>query len=94
MKQTIVLLAATAMTAFFAAQAQAAYQAVGSDGIAASPKVRLMLNQQEQSATATQAATKASCCQASAAKMKTASAKCCGSCCDKMAKQAQPAPTK
>ena len=46
MKNRIVLLAATAITALFVTQAMAAYQPVGSDGIAASPKVRMMLTEQ------------------------------------------------
>ena len=48
----IVLLTAAAVTAMFLTQARAGaqYQAVGSDGIAASPKVRLMLNEHARSA--------------------------------------------
>jgi hypothetical protein len=94
MKNRIVLLAATAITALCVSQASAAYQPVGSDGIAASPKVRMMLNEQTPSAPTTKAHTLASCCQGSAVKTTAVSAKSCGSCCDKMAKQPQPVATK
>ena len=41
----IFLLTATAITAMFVTQAEAQYQPVGNDGIAASPKLREQLNQ-------------------------------------------------
>jgi hypothetical protein len=90
MKNRIVLLAATAITALFVTQAMAAYQPVGSDGIAASPKVRMMLAEQTPAAPTIQAHTMAACCQGSAAVSTTS----CGSCCDKTAKQSQPVATK
>jgi len=94
MKNRIVLLAATAITALFVTQARAAYQPVGSDGIAASPKLRMMLNERAPSAPTTKAHTMASCCQGSAVKTTADSTKSCGSCCDKMGKQSQPVATK
>lgn len=94
MKNRIVLLAATAITALFVTQARAAYQPVGSDGIAASPKVRMMLAEQMPAAPTIQAHTMASCCQGPAVKTTTVSTKSCGSCWDKTAKQSQPLATK
>ena len=52
------LIAAAAITLFASAgQIQAQYQAVGDDGIAASPKVRQMLNERKARATAPQEVT-------------------------------------
>jgi len=78
----------------FVTQAVAQYRAVGDDGIAASPKVRQMLNEQQLSAPKAKAPTMASCCQGSAVKTTTAATKCCGQCSEHLAKQSQPAPTK
>lgn len=52
------LIAAAALALFVSAgQSQAQYRAVGDDGIAASPKVRQMLNEQKARAAATQQVT-------------------------------------
>ena len=89
MKDRIVLLAATAIAALFVTQARAEYRAVGSDGIAASPKVRQMLNQQAPPASQPRAATIDSCCGNAVAKTATTSQNSCGQCCQHMAKQPQ-----
>jgi hypothetical protein len=44
-QNTLVLVTVTAIATLFAAQARAQYRAVGDDGLAASPKLRLMLNE-------------------------------------------------
>ena len=60
----LLLVAATAMAAFFINTASAQYQAVGSDGIAASPKVRQQINDQNQmKPTATTSPKSQSCCE-------------------------------
>jgi hypothetical protein len=90
----ISLLAATALTALFVTQARAEYRAVGNDGIAASPKVRQMLNEQERSNPQPKHLTVASCCQGGETKTAVTPTKTCGSCCQQPAKQAPPTPTK
>ena len=45
MKKNLILLASIAITASFISQAQAQYRVTEDDGIAASPKVRQMLNE-------------------------------------------------
>ena len=52
----LVIVTVTAIAALFITQAKAQYRAVGDDGIAASPKVRQMLNARARSAATTQAA--------------------------------------
>jgi len=58
MKDTnrLVIVTVTAIAAIFITQAKAQYRAVGDDGIAASPKVRQMLNERARSAATHQAA--------------------------------------
>ena len=75
-------------------QAKAQFRAVGSDGIAASPKVRQMLDEQKLSAPKPMAAAVASCCQGSAVKTTVTATKCCGQCSEHTAKQSEPATTK
>ncbi|HVM47965.1 MAG TPA: hypothetical protein VMU04_08055 [Candidatus Acidoferrum sp.] len=79
----IVLLTAAALSAMCVAQvrAEAQYHAVGSDGIAASPKVRVMLNHQQPTASQPKAVAQSTCCEAAPARTSVAAAPCCGHCC-------------
>jgi hypothetical protein len=93
----MLLLAATAITTLFITQAQAENRAVGSDGIAASPKLRQMINEHGWSARApfTVAAVskgEASCCKATPTSTDT-SCPCCQGC-QQMTKTAQPVSAK
>ena len=92
----IVLLTAAAASAMFVAQAraEAQYQAVGSDGIAASPKVRLMLDERARSAQPPFTVAAVTGGQAAVTKTSTTKMNCCGQCCQPTAKQSQPAPSK
>ena len=90
----ILLLAATAVAGLFLTQAQAENRAAGGDGIAASPKVRQMLNEHgwatpRSFTVATVSGGQGSCCKATAA-----STKACGACCQEMTQQAQSKPAK
>ena len=78
----------------FVTQARAQYRAVGNDGIAASPKVRQMLDEQKLSAPKPKTNTMASCCQDPALRTTATATKCCGQCSEHVTKQPQPAPTK
>jgi hypothetical protein len=90
----IFLLTATAIAAMFVTQAGAQYRAVGNDGIAASPKLRQVLNQRARPTAKPQAATLACCCQPSADKPTVASTKTSGQCCERTPEQPRPAPIK
>ena len=92
----IVLLTAAAFSAMCVAQvrAEAQYQAVGSDGIAASPKVRVMLNQQQPTASQPKALAQSGCCNAAPAKTSIATAPCCGHCCGHATGHGETAATK
>jgi hypothetical protein len=94
LQHRILLLAATAITGLFVTQAQAQYRAVGDDGIAASPKVRQMLDQHGWSASTPFTAAAASGGQASGCKATTAPTNPCGQCCQHMSKQSLPRPAK
>jgi hypothetical protein len=88
----MVLLAA-AIGTLFVTQAQAQYRAVGSDGIAASPKLRVMLDERARSGEAPFTVAAVSGSHAAVTKTATTPTKCCGQCCDLMTQQAQPAPS-
>jgi hypothetical protein len=92
----IVLLAAAAASAMFVAQAraEAQYQAVGSDGIAASPKVRLMLNERARSAQPPFTVATVSGGQPALTKTSTTKMNCCGQCCQPTTKTSLPVPSK
>ena len=94
MKHRMILLAATAITGLFLTQAQAQYRAVGDDGIAASPKVRQMLDEHGWSAPPRFTVATVSGGQASACKATTTSTNMCGQCCQHMSKQSPPKPAK
>jgi hypothetical protein len=94
MQNRIVLLAATAITGLFIAQAQAQSRAVGADGIAASPKVRQMLNEHGWSASTPFTVAAVSAGHPSGCKATTTSTNMCGGCCQSMTKESQPKPAK
>jgi hypothetical protein len=56
-QNALVIVTVTAIATLFAAQARAQYRAVGDDGIAASPKLRLVLNERARANTLSQADT-------------------------------------
>jgi len=86
-----VLVTLTAITTLFITQAGAQYRTVGDDGIAASPKVRQMLDERKLSSAQAPAAT-AACCRAAAGKATATASKPCGQCCERGPQQAQAAP--
>ena len=90
----IFLLTATAIAAMFVTQAGAQYQAVGNDGIAASPKLRQMLSERARPTAKPQATAFACCCQPSAGKATVASTTTSGQCCERTPEQPRPAPIK
>lgn len=92
----IVLLTVAAASAMFIAQAraEAQFQAVGSDGIAASPKVRLMLDERARSAQPLFTIATVSGGQAALTRTSTTKMNCCGQCCQPTTKTSQPAPSK
>jgi hypothetical protein len=94
MQHRILLLAATAVTGLFLTQAQAENRTAGGDGIAASPKVRQMLNEHgwatpRSFTVATVSGGQGSCCKAT-----TTSTKTCGGCCQQTTQQAESKPAK
>ena len=94
MQNRIVLLTATAITAMFVTQAGAQYRALGDDGIAASPKVRQVLDERARSTSKPKATTMACCGQATACKATAAATKASGQCCERTSQQPQAAPIK
>jgi len=82
------------MTAMFLTQAGARYRAVGDDGIAASPKVRQMVDERKRSSAKAPAAATVAGCQAPAGEGIANSARSCGQCSERSPQQPQVAPIK
>jgi len=90
----LVLLTLTAIAAMVVTQTGAQYRSVGNDGIAASPKVRQMLDERARSTFKPRPAVTLSCFQATAGKGIAVPTPSCGQCCGGTREQPQPAPTK
>jgi hypothetical protein len=93
-QQRILVLGATSLVGLFVTQAQAQYRPVGDDGIAASPKLRQMLNEHGWSASPRFTVATVSSGKSSACKATKTFTKMCGQCCQAMAKESQPKPAK
>jgi hypothetical protein len=90
----LALASLTVIAALSVSAARAQYRAVGDDGIAASPKVRQVLNAYSGSATKTPAPVMVACCSAPVRQELPAPGPCCGNCQDRKPQATQPAPKK